>query len=362
MGIETLRVLMLGPALEVRGGVASVERLLIAHLPLPVQVQHIATMVEGGAVRKALTFLRAALSLWRGLGQSVDLVHIHFASRASNRRKMLLARLAMLRGAKVVLHAHGGGYARHWQTMGGIERAFTRSTLQRAARVVVLGDDWREFFASLGVPAHHITVAPNPVVLPDTVPERPTPERVQWLYLGMITARKGVFELLQAAAQLPVSVRSRVRLVFAGNGEVQRLRDQAAQLGLNDVVEIHDWVNEQQRDRLLADSHGFILPSHTEGLPMALLEAMAWGLPVICTPVGSIPEHVSDGVNGLLVSPGDVPALTGALATLTQDDERRLGMGRLARASVEPLCARSYGERFMALYRTLRAYRRGARR
>lgn len=359
---DALRVVMLGPGLAVRGGVSSVERVLLTHLPAQVQVTHIATMVEGSQGRKALTFARAALALWRSLNGPVDVVHLHFASRASNRRKMLLARLAMLRGARVVLHAHGGGYARHWQSMGSMERAFTCNTLQRAARLVVLGEDWREFFLSLGVAGHRIMVEPNPVVLPDALPPRSDVATVQLLYLGMITPRKGVFELLQAVAQLPVAVRSRLRLVMAGNGEVSRLREQAVQLGITDVVTIHDWVEQAQRDQLLAQSQGFILPSHTEGLPMALLEAMAWGLPVISTPVGSIAEHVSDGANGLLVPPGDVAALAGAMTRLVSDDEQRLQMGRLARASVQPLCARQYGERFAALYRTLRAYRRGERR
>jgi glycosyltransferase involved in cell wall biosynthesis len=104
---------------------------------------------------------------------------------------------------------------------------------------------------------------------------------------------------------------------------------------------------------LLASSHAFVLPSHTEGLPMSLLEAMAWGLAPICTPVGSIPEYVVDGANGLVVAPGDVQQLAKAIERMVAQDTQRTYMGRLARATVEPLCVKKYSTRVSALYRSL---------
>src|SRR5690606_23406292 len=140
--------------------------------------------------------------------------------------------------------------------------------------------------------------------------------------------------------------------MLAGNADTQRLRARVNELGVQDVVEIREWVDPAERDRLLAAAHAFVLPSHAEGLPMSLLEAMAWGLAPISTPVGSIPEHVVDGANGLLVTPGDIAQLTAAIERLVSNDEDRMQMARLARATVEPPCVKDYSTRMCALYRS----------
>jgi len=346
-------VVMLGPGLKVRGGVSGVERLLLASLPEEVHATHIATMVEGGKWTKSITFLRAVGQLVVQLRHHPDVVHIHFASGASNVRKIILARLALALGANVIMHAHGGGYQKHWQQMSPAARAITLNTLLRVKRLVVLGEGWRAFFESIGIPKHRIVVAPNPVVLPQSVPERPEDGQVRFVYFGLISRRKGVFDLVEALAQISPECRARVRFVLAGNGEVAQLRDRAAALGVQDIVEVREWVDPAERDQLLAAANAFVLPSHTEGLPMSLLEAMAWGLPPISTPVGSIPEYVVNGGNGLLVPPGDVPQLARAIEKLVAEDEQRKYMGRLARATVEPLCVQQYTKRICTVYRSL---------
>lgn len=350
---ESSSVVMLGPGLDVRGGVAGVERLLLDALPEEVHATHIATMVEGGKWIKAVTFAQSLAKLAMQLRHRPDVIHIHFASGASNIRKIILARFALARGASVIMHAHGGGYQKHWARMSKIERSLTLNTLLQINRLVVLGAGWRTFFESIGVPAHRIVVLPNPVVLPDSIPERPAGGQVRFVYFGLISRRKGVFDLMEAVAKLSPECRARAEFVLAGNGEVQQLREHAAKLGVADVVEIRDWVDPVQRDELLASANAFVLPSHTEGLPMSLLEAMAWGLPPICTPVGSIPEYVIDGANGLLVAPGAVSQLAGAIEKLVSQDAERLYMGRLARATVEPLCVKQYSNRMCAVYRSL---------
>jgi len=350
---ESSNVLMLGPGLNVRGGVSGVERLLLNALPDNVHATHIATMVEGGKWMKAVTFAQSVAKLAMQLRQHPDVVHIHFASGASNVRKIILARVALARGASVIMHAHGGGYKKHWATMSPAARSITLNTLQSVQRVVVLGDRWKEFFESIGVPRHRIIVLPNPVVLPTIVPARALNGKVRFVYFGMITRRKGVFDLLEALARLTPECRERVEFVLAGNGDVPQLRAHANKLGVQDVAEIREWVDPVERDRLLAAASAFVLPSHTEGLPMSLLEAMAWGLPPICTPVGSIPEYVVNGANGLLIAPGDVTRLAAAIEKLVSQDENRVQMGRLARATVEPLCVKQYSDRMCAVYRSV---------
>src|SRR5262245_10217541 len=107
-----MNVLMLGPGLGVQGGISTVERMTLAALPQGVQAVHVPTMDGGSKLRKLLTYLHALARVF--VARRPDVVHIHFASRASSVRKMSFARLALARGCKVVMHAHGGLYQEYW--------------------------------------------------------------------------------------------------------------------------------------------------------------------------------------------------------------------------------------------------------
>src|SRR5690606_20375375 len=234
----------------------------LAALPEEVRATHIATMVDGGKWAKTVTFARALAKFTMELRQCPDVAHIHFASGASNIRKIILARIAMARGACVIMHAHGAAYQQYWAQLSPMAKAITRDTLARVHRLVVLGERWKTFFVSIGVPQHRILVLPNPVVLPEKVPERPTSDKVRFVFFGLISARKGPFELVEAVAKLSPQCRARVEFVLAGNGDTQRLRARVNELGLQGVVEIREWVDPAERDRLLAAAHAFVLPSH----------------------------------------------------------------------------------------------------
>lgn len=346
-----LRVLMLGPALEVRGGISSVERALIAALPPHVAVRHVATMREGSKAAKLGAFLRALGATWSGTAAAAkpDIVHIHFASRASSVRKMALARLALARGCRVVMHAHGGGYRDYWNGASRLQRRNIVRTLRRASALIVLGEAWRKFFAGIGVPDERIVVLPNPVALPAALPVRLGATPVTFVYLGLVSAAKGAFDLVEAVGRMTPGGRSRLRVVIAGNGELEALRARIARGGLQETIGVRPWLGEQERDALLASAEAFVLPSHREGLPMALLEAMAWGLAPLATPVGAIAEVVEHGRNGLLCPPGDVAALAQALERLL-DPDLRGELGRAARRRVEPLAVEHYTQRLTRLY------------
>jgi glycosyltransferase involved in cell wall biosynthesis len=157
--------------------------------------------------------------------------------------------------------------------------------------------------------------------------------------------------LLQAFASLPAALRARARLVFAGDGDVDALKAAAREHG--DAVEVHSWVSAEQRNALLAASDVFVLPSFQEGVPMAMLEAMACGLPVITTPVGGIPDVITDGEEGRLIAPGDVDALCRAMGALIEDEAQRLALGARARLRAERFDVNLFAAELASMYRTL---------
>ncbi|HVL76715.1 MAG TPA: glycosyltransferase family 4 protein, partial [Noviherbaspirillum sp.] len=146
--------------------------------------------------------------------------------------------------------------------------------------------------------------------------------------------RKGTYDLLRAVARV-VKTHPDLKLVLAGDGEIERVRREVVRLGLTSHVEVLDWVSGRRKEALLERAAIYVLPSYCEGLPMSVLEAMAAGLPVVTTPVGGVPEAITDGLEGRLVVPGDVDALCEALDALLSQLELRRQMGQAARAKIE---------------------------
>jgi glycosyltransferase involved in cell wall biosynthesis len=113
------------------------------------------------------------------------------------------------------------------------------------------------------------------------------------------------------------------------------------------------WVDSKERERLLAESDVFVLPSHAEGVPMSLLEAMAAGLPCITTPVGGIPDVFTHGAEGLLVSPGNPAQLATAMTQLINDEPGRLNAGRRAHERARNHDVHVYARRLAEIYQRI---------
>jgi glycosyltransferase involved in cell wall biosynthesis len=325
---------MVGTALEGRGGVAAVVSVLRQHgLFEREQVRYVATHREGSAGVKA----RGALSgFWNTLlacvRQRPAVVHVHAASRASFVRKSIVLLIARLAGCKTIFHLHGGGF-RQFATVeaGGLMRRWIRHTLESSSVVITLSPGWARFVHGFA-PKARVAVVPNSVPLP--APSALAEEAGRILFLGRLEDAKGVFELLAAGALL-VPRFPALRLVLGGEGDADAVRRRAAELGIGERIELPGWVGPQARDEQLARASVFCLPSHAEGLPMAMLEAMASGTAVVASSVGGIPETIADGDNGLLVPPRDEAALASALGQLLGDDALRAQLARRARASIE---------------------------
>jgi len=162
-------------------------------------------------------------------------------------------------------------------------------------------------------------------------PPRPSSSRMAVLCVGRLVQRKGQAILLEALASLRGRVDATVTLAGSGPAE-DSLRQLAERLGVADSVTFAGPVGQDELPSLLARHDVFCLPSFAEGVPVVLMEAMAVGLPVVSTQIAGVPELVTDGSTGLLVSPGRADALAGALAALAADDalvQKLAAAGRL---------------------------------
>ncbi len=326
-------VVMLGTGPATRGGIASViAAYRAAGLFERWPIAYVETHCDGG-VRDKLTlavraFVRVLGAFMRG---PVGVVHVHAASRWSFWRKSLFMAAALACGWPIVFHLHGGGFARfHREECGPLRRRIVRFFLDRAAVIVVVSERWAAWMAK-ATTNPRIVCIPNPVALPPDSCIAREPGLVA--FSGRCSAAKGVFDLLDAAALLTRRCPD-LRLECAGDGDLGAVRAYAARLGLEARLATPGWIGPSEHDALLARASVFVMPSHAEGLPMSLLEAMAAGCPVVAAAVGGIPDLVVHGVNGLLLPAGDAAALAGAIRTLLQDPALAARLGREARATV----------------------------
>lgn len=352
---ETIHVLMVGPALEVRGGVSSLEKLIFQYKPPDIDLSLLPTMRDTSNVLKIGIFALALLRLTGILSsRRVDLLHVHFSSRASVLRKIIVTAFARACGKPYILHAHGAEFHEYFPTQSPLLQKHIIRMLRGATRLVVLSRSWQQYYLeTFKLPEKKVVVLPNAIELPDKLPSRERRNTVTLLFLGRMEERKGPLRILHALRSLPEELLGRVRLLMAGDGDVEGTQREATVLGLDKITTVMNWVSPEQRNTLLASADVFVLPSLNEGLPMSVLEAMSWGLPVITSPVGGIPEIVQDGYNGLLVPPTDISALANAMQRLTEDEALRLQMGANARASVEHLDIRLYWEKLYDIYRSV---------
>ncbi|HZX25510.1 MAG TPA: glycosyltransferase family 4 protein [Telluria sp.] len=348
------RIVMIGTHLDTMGGIAAVVNVYAAAgLFERYPVRYIASHCDGSAWAKLRIMLQGYLRfLGMLLSGQVGLVHIHLASRASFWRKSGFFLLAFLFRKPAVLHLHGGEFRIFYgQESGPLRRRFIRWVFDRAAHVIVLSQAWRDWVCSISRNPN-VDVICNPVLMPAAVPDWDGRRGGQVLCLGRLNKGKGSYDLLQALARLPDG--PPVELYLGGDGELDQVRARAEALGIGARVHVLGWVRAEAKQRELARASVFVLPSYNEGLPMSVLEAMAAGLPIVSTPVGGIPEAVSDGIEGFLVQPGDVAALADRLARLAADPALARRMGAAARRKVEhAYAAQAVVPRIERIYRQL---------
>lgn len=323
---------MLGTEPGGRGGVATVVSLLRqSGLFEREGVCYVPTHAEGSRAARIGAACKGLLRTLACLARRPEVVHAHAASNGSFARKSVLLALSRASGAKTVFHLHGACFDRFIERSSPLTRRWIRHTLEKSSVVIALSSRWAEYLASFA-PRANIVVIPNSVPLPPPAQEAPEPGRI--LFLGQVEPRKGIYELLEALALLRERF-PHVRLAIGGQGELEQLRRRAAALGVADLISELGWVTAQRKQEELARAAIFCLPSHAEGLPMALLEAMAAGKAVVSTGVGGIPDALRDGDNGLMVEPGNVASLAAALGRLLGDEAERRRLSARARATIE---------------------------
>ncbi len=290
---------------------------------------------------------------FRGLGRALardapEVVHAHtygtnqVAAARRHRRRT---------GTPFVLTAHfhpiwsiHGGWLRH-RIRGFYDRRLAGPVLGEASRVIVQTHEEERLLRELGLALPPVEIVPpgysplpDPPETAGTFPDRMGLAGPYVLFVGRLASNKGLVELLEAFAALARDdATAQLVLVGEDGGMRASLEVRSRGLGLEGRVR---FLGHLADEALLAaayrDARCTVLPSEYEAFGLVLLESLAQGTPVIASRVGGIPEFIDDERTGLLVPPGDVPALSAALVRLWNDPALARRLGRHGRTEVVP--------------------------
>ena len=257
-----------------------------------------------GLVRFGVSMLRLPIERLKGR----KILHIHYAGGKSWERKKVVVRLGRLFGYKLIMHCHTD---LEMMTQVWCSEAEASSILSKGTGNIVLGNIYRDFAVN-NLKLANVVLVDNPISFTGKRKDA-SASPVTFLFLGVLTHDKGAFDLVEAARILKEEgLRFKINMCGAGKGETE-VRESIARYGLEDTVILPGWVKGDDKLRIFEDSHVFVLPSYTEGMPMSILEAKCAAMPSISTKVGGIPDIIEDGKDGYLFEPGDVEELASAM-------------------------------------------------
>ena len=317
--MQKLKVLMIGPARDVKGGMTTVvDNYYKYGLDKEINLKYIETINDKGKLSKFIMEKIGKIKFYKNINK-YDIVHIHMASRRSSFRKGKFARIAKKKGKKVILHIHGAEYKKFYNECNNNQKKYVRKTLNIADKIIVLSEEWKEYFDNLVDNKTKVVVIYNSIVIPEDFEKNVNTQKL--LFLGRIGHRKGIYDLIDVIEKL-ILIYPNLKLYI---DEKQ----------LNDNVKYIGWVDESKKEKYLKESSFYILPSYNEGMPMSVLEGMAYKNITISTNVGGIPRVIKNNENGIIIEPGDKEKLFSELNSLLMDEEKRELLSFNARKRIE---------------------------
>ena len=306
-----MKVLMLGNDSSVKGGITSVINQLMEYdwNADEIEMKFIPTYIETSNVKKIAFFINSYRKIMNEFKYNKpDVVHIHMSYKGSFIRKYKVHILCKKYGVPDIIHLHGSEFKKWYDKSGNKKKNQIRTLMKECSTFIVLGEKWNKAVKKIE-PQTKTLVVTNTVKIPKTT--------VQWsdsfkvLFMGVLIQRKGVADLLNAVGILKNDGKmNNVKFVIAGSGsEAQKLKNLCTELKINDNVEFVGWTSGQKKTELFESCQMLALPSYNEGLPIAILEAISYGMPIVATDVGDISSAVRNGENGFLIHPGDVVKL-----------------------------------------------------
>lgn len=313
--MNNYKALVLGTSHKTKGGVTSVINMHAqCDFWRTYHIRWIETHIDKGVFWKLLFALKAFFQyiscIW-----FYDIVHFHIGELPSARRKFLFFIIAKLLRKKTVIHLHIGNQLDYLYTNWLYKILF-----MKANSIIVLSYSIQRKVKDLFHVNEKVDVVYNSCPVVSEVEY--TSSNHTLLFAGTLNANKGYDILIRAFANIATEF-PEWKLVLAGSGEIAKAKELINSLQVSSQVILSGWIQGQQKELLFRQASVFCLASYAEGFPMSILDAWAYGLPVVTTPVGGLTDVVDENKNALLFVPGDIQMLSKQLRNIFTSEELR---------------------------------------
>lgn len=334
---KKIKVLIVGSDSSVKGGITSVIDRFLNYNWDGIEIKLLPTYIEGSKFNRMFFFLRGLIRYIKKLIKNdFDIAHIHMSYKGSFFRKYLIVKITKLFNKKIILHLHGSEFELFYNSSNEITKKMIKNIFENVDNVIVLGERWKNVVCRIS-PKCNINIFNNSVNVPEY--------KVEWnngifniVFLGVLIKRKGIYDLIEAINLLNKSgiVKEKcMKFIIGGVGqEENNIKNKIREYELNNCVEMVGWVSGEEKEKLLKKANLFVLPSYNEGLPMAILEAMSYGVPVVATDVGSISEVVKSYKTGFLIKPGDYKEIVNSITDIVNNKELWITQSNLSKETI----------------------------
>ena len=345
MELNKIKVLVVATSPNGKGGIASVLQIHKKYKPDLYLIS--TTSGKGGSVKKIIFLIRALLLfLMQLMLNKVDIIHIHSASYNSFHRKYIFFRIAKWFNKKVLFQVHGAEFHLFFQNSN--KKHKIKYLLEHVDAVICLSNEWKSFFEEK-FSLNNIYVLNNVVDYVTYGKKRFDTYPIQFLFLGYIDKRKGIWDICEVIAENKTVFEGKIKIKIGGNGQKKKLVEFIEKYNLEEIIEYIGWVDDMAKINCLQESHVYLLPSYNEGLPISILEAMSYSMPIISTKVGGIPNVVSQ-TNGFLLKPGDKKALLDAISYFVSNPEEIEKMGEVSKKNVKDFSPKKVIQQLNTIY------------
>ena len=348
-----MKVLMVGCDRSTKGGMWKVVENYIEsdYFMKETNLEYIPTSVTGNFGKKIIFTFKAYLKVLHNfVTKKPDILHIHMSERGSVFRKGLIISLAYLLNIKIIIHMHGAEFEIWYKSQNTIIKKIVRHIIEKADKVIILGQYWYEFIRTL-CPENKIFVLHNAVYVPKE--NKYNIEAKNILFLGVVGKRKGAYDLLDSFKECLSDIPYDINLLYYGPDFESEIRYEIKKRQLDNRVKYMGWLSEKERNAVFENTMMNVLPSYNEGLPMTILETMAYGIPNISTKVAAIPEVINAN-NGMLVEPGKINQLSNVIKKLSNSSEIRASKSENAYLTIKnDFSIETHVKKLIGLYKSI---------
>lgn len=310
------------------GGIASVISVYKKHIH---PFNQISSTKSTSKFENAFVFFKAIILLiiYLIFNKKIKIVHIQGASYNSFHRKYVFFWLSKyVFNKKIIYHIHGAEFHLFYNKANSKLKKKIVKFLTNSDLIICLSEEWKKYFKNT-FKLKRIEILNNVINKPEkhTKKQLNKTDFLYFLFLGTIGKRKGMWDILNVIINHKNEFKGKIKLFVGGNGEIEKMLTIIEKEKLSEIVEFIGWVKDTKKIEMLKKCHVYILPSYNEGLPISILEAMSYSMPIISTNVGGIPQVVENNKNGFLIEPGNKEQIYSSIKFFIDNPEKVVEYG-----------------------------------